>query len=78
MESFMHYYISVELKENTIIIETPSINNTTIFNITSIVINQLLNNNDINISFQNIENEILEQYNFHIKIGEVISKIIID
>lgn len=74
----MHYYISVELKENTIIIETPSINNTTIFNITSIVINQLLNNNDINISFQNIENEILEQYNFHIKIGEVISKIIID
>lgn len=74
----MHYYISIEIKENTIIIETPSNNTTTIFNISSIVINQILNNNDINISLQNIENEIMKQYNFHIKIGEVISKIIID
>lgn len=74
----MNYYISIKIKENTIIIETPQVDTTAIFNITSIVINQISNPDNINVSLQNIKNEILEQYHFDIEIGKLISQITID
>jgi|GEM_PF-4878912 len=74
----MNYYISIETKETTLIIKTPKIDTTTIFNISSIVINQISNTNNISISLQNIKNEIMKKYNLNIEIGKIVSKIILD
>lgn len=74
----MNYYISIESKESTIIIKIPKVDTTTIFNISSMVINQISNTNEINISLQNLKNEIMKEYKFNIEIGKLVSKIILD
>lgn len=74
----MNYYMSIESKETTLIIKIPKVDTTTIFNISSMVINQISNTNDINISLQNLKNEIMKEYNFNIEIGKLVSKIILD
>lgn len=74
----MNYYMSIESKETTLIIKIPKVDTTTIFNISSMVINQISNTNDINISLQNLKNEIMKEYSFNIEIGKLVSKIILD